>query len=212
MTMTPAEQSRAARDIAARAPVIPVLVLDDVAHAAPLARALVAGGLPALEVTLRTPVALACIREMAKVQGGIVGAGTLLTPADVKAAKAAGAMFGVSPGATDTLIQACIDEDLPLLPGAATATEAMILLEKGYDMLKFFPAEASGGAPALKGIGAPIPQISFCPTGGVSPQNKASYLSLPNVVCVGGSWVAPKDMMDAGDWDGIEKLARDAQT
>ncbi len=212
MTMTPAEQSRAARDIAARAPVIPVLVLDDVAHAAPLARALVAGGLPALEVTLRTPVALECIREMAKVPGGIVGAGTLLTPADVKAAKAAGAMFGVSPGATDTLIQACIDEDLPLLPGAATATEAMILLEKGYDMLKFFPAEASGGAPALKGIGAPIPQISFCPTGGVSPQNKASYLSLPNVVCVGGSWVAPKDMMDAGDWDGIETLARDAQT
>lgn len=212
MTMTPAEQSRAARDIATRAPVIPVLVLDDVAHAAPLARALVAGGLPALEVTLRTPVALECIREMAKVPGGIVGAGTLLTPADVKAAKAAGAMFGVSPGATDTLIQACIDEDLPLLPGAATATEAMILLEKGYDMLKFFPAEASGGAPALKGIGAPIPQISFCPTGGVSPQNKASYLSLPNVVCVGGSWVAPKDMMDAGDWDGIEKLARGAQT
>lgn len=212
MTMTPAEQSRAARDIASRAPVIPVLVLDDVAHAAPLARALVAGGLPALEVTLRTPVALECIREMARVPGGIVGAGTLLTPADVKAAKAAGAMFGVSPGATDTLIQACIDEDLPLLPGAATATEAMILLEKGYDMLKFFPAEASGGAPALKGIGAPIPQISFCPTGGVSPQNKASYLSLPNVVCVGGSWVAPKDMMDAGDWDGIEKLARDAQT
>ena len=212
MTMTPAEQSRAARDIAARAPVIPVLVLDDVAHAAPLARALTAGGVPALEVTLRTPVALECIREMAKVPGGIVGAGTLLTPADVKAAKAAGAMFGVSPGATDTLIQACIDEDLPLLPGAATATEAMILLEKGYDMLKFFPAEASGGAPALKGIGAPIPQISFCPTGGVSPQNKASYLSLPNVVCVGGSWVAPKDMMDAGDWDGIEKLARDAQT
>ncbi|WP_175495921.1 bifunctional 4-hydroxy-2-oxoglutarate aldolase/2-dehydro-3-deoxy-phosphogluconate aldolase [Jannaschia helgolandensis] len=210
--MTPAEQSRAARDIATRAPVIPVLVLDDVAHAAPLARALVAGGLPALEVTLRTPVALECIREMAKVPGGIVGAGTLLTPADVKAAKGAGAMFGVSPGATDTLIQACIDEDLPLLPGAATATEAMILLEKGYDMLKFFPAEASGGAPALKGIGAPIPQISFCPTGGVSPQNKASYLSLPNVVCVGGSWVAPKDMMDAGDWDGIEKLARDAQT
>ena len=212
MTMTPAEQSMAARDIATRAPVIPVLVLDDVAHAAPLARALVAGGLPALEVTLRTPVALECIREMAKVPGGIVGAGTLLTPADVKAAKAAGAMFGVSPGATDTLIQACIDEDLPLLPGAATATEAMILLEKGYDMLKFFPAEASGGAPALKGIGAPIPQISFCPTGGVSPQNKASYLSLPNVVCVGGSWVAPKDMMDAGDWDGIEKLARGAQT
>ncbi|WP_371153474.1 bifunctional 4-hydroxy-2-oxoglutarate aldolase/2-dehydro-3-deoxy-phosphogluconate aldolase [Jannaschia sp. 2305UL9-9] len=209
--MTPEDQSKAARDIAAKAPVIPVIVLDDVDHARPLAEALVAGGLPALEVTLRTPVALDCIRAMADVPGGIVGAGTLLTPADVKAAKAAGAMFGVSPGATDTLIQACIDEDLPLLPGAATATEAMLLLEKGFDMLKFFPAEASGGAPALKGIGAPIPQISFCPTGGVTPQNKASYLSLPNVVCVGGSWVAPKPMMVAGDWAGIETLARDAR-
>lgn len=210
--MTPQDQSKAARDIAAHAPVIPVIVLDDVAHARPLAEALVAGGLPALEVTLRTPVALECIRAMADVPGGIVGVGTLLTPADVKAAKAAGAKFGVSPGATDTLIQACIDEDLPLLAGAATATEAMLLLEKGFDMLKFFPAEASGGAPALKGIGAPIPQISFCPTGGVTPENKASYLSLPNVVCVGGSWVAPKAMMVAGDWSGIEKLARDARS
>ena len=181
------------------------------AQAAPLAEALVAGGLPALEVTLRTPAALDCIRAMADVPGGHVGAGTLLTPADVKAAKAAGATFGVSPGATDALIQACIDEDLPLLPGAATATEAMALLEKGYDMLKFFPAEASGGAPALKGIGAPIPQIAWCPTGGVSIANKASYLSLPNVVCVGGSWVAPAAMMQAGDWAGIERLARDAR-
>ncbi|CTQ50603.1 bifunctional 4-hydroxy-2-oxoglutarate aldolase/2-dehydro-3-deoxy-phosphogluconate aldolase [Jannaschia donghaensis] len=209
--MTPNDQSKAARDLAALAPVIPVLVLEDVAHAAPLAEALVAGGLPALEVTLRTPAALDCIRAMAEVRGGHVGAGTLLTPADVKAAKAAGATFGVSPGATDTLIQACIDEDLPLLPGAATATEAMILLEKGYDMLKFFPAEASGGAPALKGIGAPIPQITFCPTGGVSMSNKDDYLKLPNVICVGGSWVAPKDMMQAGDWAGIEQLARDAR-
>ncbi|WP_179379671.1 bifunctional 4-hydroxy-2-oxoglutarate aldolase/2-dehydro-3-deoxy-phosphogluconate aldolase [Jannaschia marina] len=208
--MTPADQSKAARDIAGRAPVIPVLVLDDVAHAAPLAEVLVAGGLPALEVTLRTPAALDCIRAMAEVPGGIVGAGTLLTPADVKAAKAAGATFGVSPGATDTLVQACVDEGLPLLPGAATATEAMALLEKGYDMLKFFPAEASGGAPALKAIGAPIPQIAFCPTGGVSPQNKADYLSLPNVLCVGGSWVAPKAMMQSGDWDGIEALAKAA--
>lgn len=210
--MTPQTQSKAAREIASRAPVIPVLVLDDVAHARPLAEALVAGGLPALEVTLRTPAALDCIRAMAEVPGGIVGAGTLLTPEDVKAAKAAGAMFGVSPGATDRLIQACIDEDLPLLPGAATATEAMLLLEKGYDMLKFFPAESSGGAPALKAIGAPIPQISFCPTGGVSLKNKTDYLSLPNVVCVGGSWVAPKDKMIAGDWAGIETLARDART
>ncbi len=209
--MTPQDQSRAARDIAARAPVIPVLVLDDVAHAAPLAEALVAGGLPALEVTLRTPSALDCIRAMASVPGGMVGAGTLLTPADVRAAKAAGATFGVSPGATDALIQACIDEDLPLLAGAATATEAMALLEKGFDMLKFFPAEASGGAPALKAIGGPMPQIAWCPTGGVSLKNKADYLALPNVVCVGGSWVAPKDLMVAGDWAGIERLAREAR-
>ena len=210
--MTPQDQSAAAKDICGRAPVVPVLVLDDVAHAAPLAEALVAGGLPALEVTLRTPQALDCISAMAKVPGGIVGAGTLLTPEDVKRAKAAGATFGVSPGATDRLLQACIDEDLPLLPGAATASEAMTLLERGWDMLKFFPAEASGGAPALKAIGAPIPQVSFCPTGGVSPGNKSDYLSLPNVVCVGGSWVAPKDAMQAGDWAKIETLARDATT
>ncbi|CTQ32998.1 bifunctional 4-hydroxy-2-oxoglutarate aldolase/2-dehydro-3-deoxy-phosphogluconate aldolase [Jannaschia rubra] len=209
--MTPQDQSKAAHDIAGRAPVIPVLVLDDEAQARPLAEALVAGGLPALEVTLRTPQALDCIRAMAEVQGGIVGAGTLLTPADVKAAKAAGARFGVSPGATDRLIQACIDEDLPLLPGVATATEAMVLLERGYDLLKFFPAEASGGAPALRAIGAPIPQVSFCPTGGVSLKNKDDYLSLPNVVCVGGSWVAPADRMAAGDWAGIEALAREAR-
>ncbi|MEL6585178.1 MAG: bifunctional 4-hydroxy-2-oxoglutarate aldolase/2-dehydro-3-deoxy-phosphogluconate aldolase [Pseudomonadota bacterium] len=209
--MTPKDQSKAAKDIAARAPVIPVLVLDDPAHAALLAEALVAGGLPALEVTLRTPAALECIRHMAAVPGGIVGAGTLLTPDDVKAAKAAGATFGVSPGVTDALVQACCDHDLPLLPGAATATEAMALLEKGYDMLKFFPAEASGGAPALKAIGAPIPQISFCPTGGVSLANKQDYLSLSNVVCVGGSWVAPKALMQSGDWAGIETLAREAR-
>ena len=208
--MTPAEQSRAARDIAERAPVIPVLVLDDAAQAAPLARALVAGGLPALEVTLRTDAALDCIREMAAVEGGIVGAGTLLTPQDVAAAVDAGARFGVSPGATDRLLDACAEAGLPLLPGAATATEAMALLERGYDMLKFFPAEASGGAPALKAIGAPIPQVAWCPTGGVSPANKGDYLKLTNVVCVGGSWVAPKDLMAAGDWAAIEALAREA--
>src|SRR6056297_582158 len=166
--MTPQEQSRIARDIAHLGPVIPVLVIEDAAHARPLAEALVRGRLPALEVTLRTLAALDAIAAMADVPGGIVGAGTLLTPEDVKAAKAAGAVFGVSPGATDRLLQACIDEDLPLLPGAATATEAMALLEKGFDMLKFFPAEASGGAAALKSIGAPLPQVSFCPTGGIS--------------------------------------------
>ncbi|MDF1873384.1 bifunctional 4-hydroxy-2-oxoglutarate aldolase/2-dehydro-3-deoxy-phosphogluconate aldolase [Vannielia sp.] len=208
--MNAQEASEQTRKICALAPVVPVLVVDDAAHAAPLARALVAGGLPALEVTLRTPAALDVIREMAQVEGGVVGAGTLLTPADVKAAKAAGATFGVSPGATDTLLQACEDEGLPLLPGAATASEAMRLFERGYRVMKFFPAEASGGAPALKGIGAPIPQISFCPTGGVSIKNAMDYLSLPNVICVGGSWVAPKTLVETGDWEGITALAKEA--
>lgn len=208
--MTPEDQSRATRALCARASVIPVLVLDDPARARPLAEALVAGGLPALEVTLRTPAALDCIRAMAAVPGGVVGAGTLLTPADVRAAKAAGARFGVSPGATDGLLRACVDEGLPLLPGAATATEAMALLGRGWDMLKFFPAEASGGAPALKAIGAPIPQVAWCPTGGVTPDNAGGYRALPNVACVGGSWVAPADAVAAGDWARIEALAREA--
>ncbi|WP_170401809.1 bifunctional 4-hydroxy-2-oxoglutarate aldolase/2-dehydro-3-deoxy-phosphogluconate aldolase [Ruegeria arenilitoris] len=198
------------REICELAPIVPVLVVDDATHARPLAEALVAGGLPALEVTLRTPAALDAIRAMAQVPGGVVGAGTLVTPDDVRAAKEAGAQFGVSPGATDALIAACEAEGLPLLPGAATATEAMRLLEQGYDMLKFFPAEASGGAPALKAIGAPLPQITFCPTGGVSPANARDYLSLPNVICAGGSWVAPKQMVAQGDWAGIEALAREA--
>ncbi|WP_170456118.1 bifunctional 4-hydroxy-2-oxoglutarate aldolase/2-dehydro-3-deoxy-phosphogluconate aldolase [Ruegeria arenilitoris] len=198
------------REICELAPIVPVLVVDDATHARPLAEALVAGGLPALEVTLRTPAALDAIRAMAQVPGGVVGAGTLVTPDDVRAAKEAGAQFGVSPGATDALIAACESEGLPLLPGAATATEAMRLLEQGYDMLKFFPAEASGGAPALKAIGAPLPQITFCPTGGVSPANARDYLSLPNVICAGGSWVAPKQMVAQGDWAGIEALAREA--
>lgn len=198
------------REICELAPIVPVLVVQDAGQAAPLAEALVAGGLPALEVTLRTPAALDAIRAMAQVPGGVVGAGTLITPDDVRAAKEAGAQFGVSPGATDALIAACEAEGLPLLPGAATASEAMRLLEQGYDMLKFFPAEASGGAPALKAIGAPLPQVSFCPTGGVSPRNAGDYLALSNVICAGGSWVAPKPMVTAGDWGGIEQLAREA--
>lgn len=210
--MTPMDASRLTAEICELAPVIPVLVLEDPATAKGLAEALVAGGLPALEVTLRTPAALDAIREMAEVEGGIVGAGTLLTADDVKAAKEAGAQFGVSPGATDRLLAACEDHDLPLLPGAATATEAMVLLERGYSVQKFFPAEANGGAPALKAIGAPIPQISFCPTGGVTLQNAPDYLSLPNTLCVGGSWVAPKDAIAAQDWDRIEALAREAST
>ena len=208
--MTPLHASKLAREICELAPIVPVLVVDDAAHAQPLAQALVTGGLPALEVTLRTPAALEVIAEMAKVEGGVVGAGTLLTPDDVHAAIDAGAKFGVSPGATDRLLDACEEAGLPLLPGVATATEAMRLLERGYTMLKFFPAEAAGGAPAVKAIGAPIPQVSFCPTGGVSPANAVGYLSLPNVVCAGGSWVAPKDKMLAGDWDGITAIAQAA--
>ncbi|SNS23132.1 2-keto-3-deoxy-phosphogluconate aldolase [[Luteovulum] sphaeroides subsp. megalophilum] len=208
--MTPADQSRQALEICRRAAVVPVLVIEDLAHARPLAEALVAGGLPALEVTLRTPVALDAIRIMAEVEGGIVGAGTLLTPADVAAARAAGARFGVSPGASDRLLDACEAQGLPLLPGAATATEVMALLERGYTMQKFFPAETSGGAPAVKALGGPLPQVTFCPTGGIGLGNAATYLGLANVVCVGGSWVAPKAMMEAGDWAGITRLAQEA--
>ena len=208
--MTPAEQSRLAAEICRLAPVVPVLVIDDLAHAKKLAEALVAGGLPALEVTLRTPVALDAIRAMAEVPGGRVGAGTLMTPADVKAAKAAGATFGVAPGATDRILDACAEYDLPLLPGAATATEIMVLLEKGYTIQKFFPAEQSGGAAFLKSIGSPIPQVNFCPTGGVSLKNARDYLGLANILCVGGSWVAPKEAMLRGDWAAITALAAEA--
>ncbi|MCF2903592.1 bifunctional 4-hydroxy-2-oxoglutarate aldolase/2-dehydro-3-deoxy-phosphogluconate aldolase [Octadecabacter sp. CECT 8868] len=208
--MTPEHASQLAADICALAPVVPVLVVKDASKAGDLARALVSGGLPALEVTLRTDAALDVIREMAKVEGGVVGAGTLLTEADVIAAKDAGATFGVSPGATDRLLDACEANDLPLLPGAASATEAMRLLERGYTTQKFFPAEAAGGAPLLKGLSSPLPQIKFCPTGGVSLSNAPTYLALPNTVCVGGSWVAPSDLVEAGDWDAIETLAREA--
>ena len=210
MTISARDASHLTKEICALAPIVPVLVIHDVQQARPLAEALVAGGLPALEVTLRTPAALDAIRAMADVPGGYVGAGTLISPEDVTAAKAAGASFGVSPGATDELLAACEDEDLPLLPGAATASEAMQLLARGYDMLKFFPAEASGGVPALKAIGAPLPQITFCPTGGVSPANAESYLKLPNVICAGGSWVAPANLIEAGRWNDIEDLARKA--
>lgn len=210
LPMTPQDASIAAAKVCNLAPVVPVLVLDDASKAAGLAKALVAGGLPALEVTLRTPAALDAITEMASVEGGVVGAGTLLTTQDVENAKKAGATFGVSPGATDRLLDACEANDLPLLPGTATASEAMRLLERGYTVQKFFPAEANGGAPALKAIGAPIPQVKFCPTGGVSLKNANDYLSLSNTLCVGGSWVAPKDAIAAEDWVTIEALAKEA--
>ncbi|MBC6437670.1 MAG: bifunctional 4-hydroxy-2-oxoglutarate aldolase/2-dehydro-3-deoxy-phosphogluconate aldolase [Rhodobacteraceae bacterium] len=210
--MTPPDTSRRIREFCALAPIVPVLAVKDAAQARPLAEALVAGGLPVLEVTLRTPAALEVIAQMARVPGGVVGAGTLLTPRDVVAAKDAGARFGVSPGATDRLLDACAQAELPLLPGAATASEVMALYERGYDTLKFFPAEASGGPPALKAIGAPIPQVKFCPTGGISPRNAPAYLALPNVICAGGSWVAPAEAVDTSDWPRITELARAAAT
>ena len=201
---------RTAREICQLAAVIPVLVIKSLDTAKPLAQALVAGGLPALEVTLRTPVALDVIRAMSEVQGGVVGAGTLLSPQDVKQAKAAGAQFGVSPGITDSLLKAAQDYDLPLLPGAATASEVMYLLEQGYDTLKLFPAEAVGGINLLKSLGAPLPHAKFCPTGGINLQLAPHYLALSNVLCVGGSWIAPDNLIAQGDWAGVESLARAA--
>ena len=192
------------------APVIPVLTIDRVEDAQPLARALVAGGLPALEITLRTAAAMEAIAAVAEVEGAMAGVGTLLTAAQIRGAKSAGATFGVSPGATETLIQTARDYNLPLLPGAATATEAMRLLEQGFVFQKFFPAEAAGGAPALGSMAGPLPQITFCPTGGVTPKNAKTYLALPNTRCVGGSWIAPKALIDAGDWDQITQIARRA--
>lgn len=208
--MTPDESSRQCEALCRMAPVIPVLVIRDAAHARSLAEALVAGGLPVLEVTLRTPVALEAIARMAQVPGGVVGAGTLLGAADVDAAVAAGARFGVSPGTTDALLAACEAAGLPLLPGAATATEAMALLDRGHTVQKFFPAEAAGGVAALRALGGPLPQVRFCPTGGIGPGNAAQYLALPNTLCVGGSWVAPDALVQQGDWAGITRLARQA--
>ncbi|SCY13231.1 bifunctional 4-hydroxy-2-oxoglutarate aldolase/2-dehydro-3-deoxy-phosphogluconate aldolase [Paracoccus tibetensis] len=208
--MTPELQSQKTRSLCRLAPVIPVIVIKDAAAGADLARALVAGGLPVLEVTLRSEAALDAIRAMSAVEGGHVGAGTVLTPDDARRAKDAGATFAVSPGLTDRLIDACAEIELPLLPGAVTASEVMRAADAGFDMLKFFPAEAVGGAPALKSLAGPLPRISFCPTGGVTTGNAASYLSLPNVVCVGGSWIVTDADVGSGNWQAIETRAREA--
>ncbi|MEO0358786.1 MAG: bifunctional 4-hydroxy-2-oxoglutarate aldolase/2-dehydro-3-deoxy-phosphogluconate aldolase [Pseudomonadota bacterium] len=208
--MTPSEMTALVERTCGAAPVVPVLTVTDVAHALPLAQALVAGGLPALEVTLRTPNALDVIAAMADVDGAITGAGTVLTPANIKDAKAAGATFAVSPGATPDLLDAAEAAGMPLLPGAASASEAMVLFERGYEILKFFPAEAAGGRPLLKSLSAPLPGIRFCPTGGVSRDNAQAYLDLPKTVCVGGSWVCPSDAIAQNDWDHIRALAVDA--
>ncbi len=208
--MTPQESSKAAYDICALAPVIPVLIVEETLHAAPLASALIEGGLRVLEVTLRTENALNVISEMAKQDGAIIGAGTLLSPQQVRDAKAAGAQFGVSPGATDAVLETALEEKLPMLPGAITPSEVMVLLEKGYDMLKFFPAAQAGGASMLKSFSSPLASARFCPTGGVSPENAHEYLSLPNVVCVGGSWVAHSEFVNSSNWKEITKRAVNA--
>ena len=193
------------------APVIPVIVLHDVAHAVPMARALVAGGIRMLEVTLRTPQALACMEAIAKeVPEAVVGAGTVRSAADVMAAANAGAKFAVSPGYTAAVGQACRDQGLALLPGVATGSEIMMAQEDGYTALKFFPAMQAGGPAMLKAWGGPFFDVRFCPTGGVTTQNALEFLSLPNVACVGGSWLVPADALALGDWASIETLAREA--
>lgn len=193
------------------APVIPVVIIDDARLAVPMARALVAGGIPAIEITLRTPAALDAIRAVAnEVEGAIVGVGTVLNGNDLDAALAAGARFAVSPGISPRLLDAADQHELPLLPGIATAGEAMSLLERGYRHLKFFPAVPAGGAKLLSAWVSPLPQIRFCPTGGISLGSAPDFLALPNVACVGGSWLTPADKLASRDWAGIELLAREA--
>ena len=200
-----------ARQVMADAPVIPVIVLHELAHAVPMARALVAGGIRMLEVTLRTPQALACMAAIAeRVPEAVVGAGTVRSAADAAAAARAGARFAVSPGYTRTLGQACRELGLPLLPGVATGSEVMQALEDGHSELKFFPAVQAGGAALLQAWAGPFFDVRFCPTGGIGPANAAQFLALPNVACVGGSWLVPADALAAGDWGRIEALAREA--
>lgn len=190
------------------APVVPVLVIERAEDAVPLARALVAGGLPVLEVTLRTPAALEAIRRIAgEVEGAVPAVGTALTPRDVETAAKAGAKLAVSPGLTEALAE---PGPIPLLPGTATASEVMRGLELGLTLFKLFPATAVGGAPLLKALHGPLPQARFCPTGGVNASNAPDFLSLPNVICVGGAWVAPAEAIRSGDWERIETLAREA--
>ena len=195
-------------DVMNTSPVMPVMVINQIEQAVPLARALVEGGLKVLEITLRTPVALECIRRIkAEVPGAIVGAGTIINTQTLDQAIAAGAEFIVSPGVTPSLLDAALSSGIPTLPGVITPSEVMRLLEKGITAMKFFPAEAAGGIPMLKSIGGPLPQVTFCPTGGVNPKNAPDYLALSNVACVDGSWMAPAELVDAGDWAEITRRA-----
>ncbi|MFJ9414389.1 bifunctional 4-hydroxy-2-oxoglutarate aldolase/2-dehydro-3-deoxy-phosphogluconate aldolase [Streptomyces sp. NPDC101227] len=208
---TPVGQGGIPSSVLGLAPVIPVVVLEDAADAVPLARALVAGGLPAIEVTLRTPAALDAVRAIAdEVPDAVVGAGTLLAPEHVEAARAAGARFLVSPGWSPRLLGAMKDSGVPFLPGVSTVSEVVTLLDEGITELKFFPAEAAGGAPYLKSLASPLPRARFCPTGGITLASAPSYLALPNVGCVGGTWMLPADALAAKDWGRVRQLAREA--
>lgn len=193
-------------------PVIPVLTVERAADAVPLAKALLAGGLRAIEVTLRTSVALQAVRAIStEVPEAVVGIGTITRPGDIVPAIAAGARFLVSPGSTKDLIDAFLESRVPALPGCATVSEALVLAARGFAALKFFPAEASGGLAWLRSVSAPLPDLKFCPTGGIDGRNAGAYLALPNVFAVGGSWVAPQAMIDSGDFAGITRLARAAE-
>lgn len=203
--------SSRSESLLSQVPVVPVVVVDDLAHAVPVARALVAGGLPVIELTLRTPVALDAIRAIAdEVPEILVGAGTIVSPGQAEEARDAGAQFLVSPGTTPTLLGAMADSGLPFLPGTATVSEVLAVLEAGHTAMKFFPAEASGGAAFLKSIASPVPAARFCPTGGITAASAPSYLALPNVGCVGGSWLTPADALASGDWARVERLAAEA--
>ncbi|MEU8666174.1 bifunctional 4-hydroxy-2-oxoglutarate aldolase/2-dehydro-3-deoxy-phosphogluconate aldolase [Streptomyces anulatus] len=211
MTSSAAPSAPSDASVLDLAPVVPVVVLHDAADAVPLARALVAGGLPAIEVTLRTPAALESIRAMAaEVPGAVVGAGTVISPEHVRDTVDAGARFLVSPGWTDALLEAMKASGVPFLPGVSTTSEVVALLERGVREMKFFPAEAAGGTAYLKALSAPLPQARFCPTGGISLASAPSYLALPNVGCVGGSWMVPGDAVAAKDWDRVARLAAEA--
>ncbi|MFF4208109.1 bifunctional 4-hydroxy-2-oxoglutarate aldolase/2-dehydro-3-deoxy-phosphogluconate aldolase [Streptomyces sp. NPDC001796] len=207
----PPSPAASAHPVLDLAPVVPVVVVKDVADAVPLARALVAGGLPAIEVTLRTPAGLEAIRAVStEVAGAFVGAGTVITPEQVVDCVAAGARFLVSPGWTDGLLAAMQGSGVPFLPGVSTASEVVALLEHGVREMKFFPAQAAGGTAFLKSLAGPLPQARFCPTGGIGPANAPEYLALPNVGCVGGTWMVPEDAIAGRDWARIEGLAREA--
>ena len=196
-------------DVLNAGPVMPVMVIKNLDDAVPLAKALVAGGIKVLEITLRTPIALEAIRLISQeVKDAIVGAGTITTPEQLKAAEEAGAVFAISPGLTPALLRAAKTGNIALIPGISTLSELMVGMEAGLDHFKFFPAEAAGGIPMLKAIAGPIPQVTFCPTGGISPENYNAYLSLNNVACVGGSWLVPEDAVKEKNWAKVTELAK----